>query len=199
MPHPLLILFLISYVIVHSLLASLSCKSLAQRIWGQAGQRWYRLGYNIVATIMLLPLPLLLLLPDKPLYSVPAPWRWLMLAGQMLATLAALVILRQTSLGHFMGTAQTRPFSEGGEDPLITSGSYAYVRHPLYAAALPMMWLSPSMSVNWLTVYGIFSLYMYIGSFHEEYRLARQFGPAYRAYQQRVGRFLPRRIRRSGR
>jgi protein-S-isoprenylcysteine O-methyltransferase Ste14 len=50
------------------------------------------------------------------------------------------------------------------------------------------------MTVNLLAVYGLFSLYLYIGSFHEEHRLIKQFGSAYRAYQERVGRFLPRRI-----
>jgi protein-S-isoprenylcysteine O-methyltransferase Ste14 len=47
------------------------------------------------------------------------------------------------------------------------------------------------MTVNLLTVYGLFSLYLYVGSFHEEHRLLQQFGPAYRAYKERVGRFLP--------
>jgi protein-S-isoprenylcysteine O-methyltransferase Ste14 len=198
MPHPSLLLFLISYVLLHSLLASLPCKAWAQRRWGAASQRWYRLTYNIVAVVTLLPLlPLLLFLPDQVLYVVPAPWAWLMLAGQVGGAYMLLSALRQTNLAWFLGTAQVQEpaddaTTEARQDPLVTSGYYAYVRHPLYTAGLLMMWLSPVMTLNWLTVYVVFSLYMYIASFHEEQRLVQQFGAAYREYQQRVGRFLPR-------
>lgn len=198
MPHASLLLFLIGYALLHSLLASQPCKAWAQRRWGAASQHWYRLIYNIVAVVTLLPLlPLLLFLPDRVLYAVPAPWSWLMLAGQVSGAYMLLAALRQTNLAWFLGTAQVQASAadaaaEAEQDPLVTSGYYAYVRHPLYTAGLLMMWLSPVMTLNWLTVYAIFSLYMYIASFHEEQRLVQQFGAAYREYQQQVGRFFPR-------
>jgi protein-S-isoprenylcysteine O-methyltransferase Ste14 len=59
------------------------------------------------------------------------------------------------------------------------------------------MWLSPDMTVNLLTTFGLFSIYMYVATFHEERRLIAEFGDRYRAYQRHVGRFVPRLFRRS--
>jgi protein-S-isoprenylcysteine O-methyltransferase Ste14 len=137
------------------------------------------------------------LLPDHTLYVVPAPWRWLLLVVQGAAALGFLFALRQTSMRHFLGIAGESPLQSAEEEPLVTDGAYAYVRHPLYAFGLLWMWCSPVLTVNLLTVNIIFSLYLYIGSWHEEQRLAQQFGAAYRDYQQRVGRFIPRFPRRS--
>jgi hypothetical protein len=48
--------------------------------------RWYRLAFNALAAITILPIfPMLATLPDRTLYVVPAPWRWLMVGGQGLA------------------------------------------------------------------------------------------------------------------
>jgi protein-S-isoprenylcysteine O-methyltransferase Ste14 len=43
-----------------------------------------------------------------------------------------------------------------------------------------------------LVVSLFWSLYMYIGSFHEERRLIHEFGETYRTYQRQVPRLFPR-------
>jgi protein-S-isoprenylcysteine O-methyltransferase Ste14 len=48
------------------------------------------------------------------------------------------------------------------------------------------------MTANLLVVNLFWSLYMYIGSFHEERRLIHEFGETYRAYQRQVPRLFPR-------
>jgi protein-S-isoprenylcysteine O-methyltransferase Ste14 len=192
MPHPALILFLIAYCVLHSLLASLPIKAGARRVFGDAADRWYRLAYNTLAIITLLPLlPLLALLPDQVLYVVPAPWRWLMFGGQALAVLGMLEAVRQTDTAHFLGLRQLRG-AEPAESELVESGLYAHVRHPIYTAGLLFIWLSPAMSANLLTVYIFWSLYMVLGTFHEEQRLVREFGATYESYRQRVPRLIPR-------
>jgi protein-S-isoprenylcysteine O-methyltransferase Ste14 len=195
MPYLWLILYIIAYAAVHSLLASQFCKTWAQRIWGSTSTRWYRLLYNIIAGLTLVPLlSLLWLQPDILLYSVSSPWRWLMFGGQIAVGIGFVLALFETRMDYFMGTAQLRddPTSSSDADTLVTSGSYAYVRHPLYSLGLLWMWLSPVMTLNTLILYSLFSVYLYLGSFHEEQRLVKQFGPAYQHYQQCVGRFIPR-------
>lgn len=216
MPHPLLVIYILGYVLLHSLLASLPVKAWVQHTLGDQVNRWYRLGYNVVAVVLLLPLPVVLaLLPDQVLYVVPAPWRWLMLAGQGVALLGLLATTRQTDTSYFLGFSQLReqpaaantgnpadhpvdhsgnhsPDPSVGDDTLVTDGLYGYVRHPMYAFSILLVWLSPAMSSNLLAVILLLSLYMYIGSFHEEHRLIQVFGDQYRAYQQRVPRLLPR-------
>jgi protein-S-isoprenylcysteine O-methyltransferase Ste14 len=192
MPHPALILFLIAYCVLHSLLASLPVKAGARRLFGAAADRWYRLAYNTLAIITLLPLlPLLAMLPDQVLYVVPAPWRWLMFGGQALAVLGMFEAVRQTGTAHFLGLRQLRE-AEPAESGLIESGLYAYVRHPIYTAGLLFIWLSPAMSANLLTVYIFWSLYMVLGTFHEEQRLIHEFGATYESYRKRVPRLIPR-------
>jgi protein-S-isoprenylcysteine O-methyltransferase Ste14 len=71
-------------------------------------------------------------------------------------------------------------------------GFYCYVRHPIYSFSLLLLWLTPAMTVNLLTVYVLTTLYFYVGSLHEERRLLAEFGEAYRDYQQQVPRLIPR-------
>jgi hypothetical protein len=87
----LIILAVLVYGLLHSLLASLGVKSLARRWFGPLVDRFYRLGYNIFASLSLLPiLALPALLPDQTLYIVPYPWILMTAAIQGLATLVLL-------------------------------------------------------------------------------------------------------------
>ncbi|MCL4297807.1 MAG: isoprenylcysteine carboxylmethyltransferase family protein [Anaerolineae bacterium] len=192
----ILIIFFTAYAVLHSLLAALPVKNRARRVFGAGVERWYRLVYNIIGGATLLPLfPLLVWLPTQTLYIVPAPWSWLMVGGQLLALAGLAVALLQTGLFHFLGLAQLvadRPAESG---TLNVGGFYGWVRHPLYFFSLLFLWLTPAMTANLLTVYLLFTLYFYLGSFFEERRLIAEFGSAYRDYQQRVPRLLPMRFR----
>ncbi|MFN8459251.1 MAG: isoprenylcysteine carboxylmethyltransferase family protein [Anaerolineae bacterium] len=188
----IIIIFFVVYAVLHSWLAALAVKNWARGIFGPQVDRWYRLVYNIIAVVTLLPLLLMLVwLPDMTLYVAPSPWRWLMVAGQVAALGGLTVSLLQTGLLHFLGLSQLvagRPAESG---VLSERGFYGWVRHPLYFFGTLLLWLTPLMTSNWLTVCVIFTLYFYLGSFLEERRLLAEFGPAYRAYQQRVSRFMP--------
>lgn len=188
----ILTLFLGLYTVGHSLLAALPVKAWARRVFGPNTDRWYRLVYNLVAVITLLPLfPLLALLPDKTLYVVPAPWRWLMVGGQLLALAGLGISFLQTSPFHFLGLAQLFAQQPTESGSLSVYGFYCWVRHPLYFFSLILLWLTPVMSVNLFTTFVLFTIYFYVGSIYEEKRLLAEFGPAYRDYQQRVPRLIP--------
>ncbi len=192
-----IIIFLVIYAAMHSLLAAFGAKNWVRRVLGPATGRWYRLAYNLLAVITLLPLfPLLALLPAETLYVIPAPWRWLMLAGQLLALIGLGLSLLQTDPWHFLGLAQltaARPTETGA---LSVSGFYAWVRHPLYFFSLLFLWLTPALTTNLLAAYLVLTLYFYVGSIFEERRLLVEFGPTYQAYQQQVPRLIPVRLPR---
>ena len=184
--------YFICWAVLHSLLASLRVKRLAGRMFADAAKRWYRLGFVITAVLTLIPLLLLLLhLPDTPLYSVPPPWRWVMTAGQ----LGALALLAWTVMSteplEFIGIRQLARQRASFRTTLTTHGLYRVSRHPMYFTSMLVMWLSPRMSANLLTLFALMSLYFIIGSYHEEMLLDRQFGEAYRRYRQRVPRIFP--------
>jgi protein-S-isoprenylcysteine O-methyltransferase Ste14 len=189
-----LTLFFVIYGVIHSLLAGLPLKNWTRRAFGPTVDRWYRLFYNIVAVVTFLPLfPLLALLPDQTLYVVPAPWRWLMLAGQLLALAGLGLAFLQTEPLHFLGLAQlwTKPAATRANGQLVVTGFYYWVRHPLYFFSMLFLWLTLAMTVNLLVTYLLISLYFYVGSIYEERRLLAEFGPAYRAYQRCVPRLIP--------
>jgi protein-S-isoprenylcysteine O-methyltransferase Ste14 len=195
---PLLILLAIAaYGLLHSWLASLQAKALARRSLGPTVDRVYRLAYNIVALVSLLPvLALPAILPDQPLYTIPWPWTLLTLTIQALALLALAVGVLQTGLWSFLGLEQLLSSSQSGASHLVVGGLYRWVRHPLYTAGMIFIWLTPLMTVNVLILNLGLSAYLVIGAFFEERKLLREYGEGYRQYQQRTPMFLPRLLRK---
>jgi len=188
----ILIVYFVVWAVVHSLLASLRVKDWARRRLGPSVNRWYRLAYVVFATITSGPMLLLVrLLPDRRLYTVAAPWRWVMVGGQVAAVAGMVWAVLKTGPSYFLGLSQllARQSTAG---KLQVQGFYCRVRHPLYLLAILFIWLTPAMSVNLLTLYALITLYFVVGSVHEESRLIAEFGDAYRDYQQQVPRLIPR-------
>lgn len=187
-----LTIYFVVYGVVHSWLAGTPVKNWVRTRLGPVADRWYRLAYNIFATVTLLPmLVLMLLLPAQTLYVVSAPWRWLMVAGQLLAALAAGLTLLQTGAFHFLGLAQLVKEKTDDSGSLNLGGFYRWVRHPLYTFGLLFLWLTPAMTTNTLTAFVLFTLYFYFGSIYEERRLVAEFGQTYERYRQQVPRLIP--------
>ena len=177
--------------ILHSLLASLSVKNYLRRMLGDGFMKFYRLLYNTVAVVSIAPvLYLMVSLPNKTLYQIPAPWSDLMLAGQGLSVLFLFVAVLQTDLLSFAGLRQLIEEERTGD--LITSGLYRTIRHPLYTFSLLILWFSPKMTLNSFIVYVSLTLYVLIGIFFEERKLLREFGQAYAEYRSSTPMLLPR-------
>jgi protein-S-isoprenylcysteine O-methyltransferase Ste14 len=175
---------------VHSWLASEPVKGAAHRLIGGAADRIYRLAFNVFAGVSLLPVLLLArLLPDHALYAVPAPWLFLMLAGQVAAIVCLTVALLQTDALHFLGLRQLVQRESGSV--LNTQGFYGWVRHPLYLFGLVILWLTPVMTVNVLTLFALLSAYLFVGAKMEERRLVREFGDEYEEYRRRTPMMIP--------
>jgi protein-S-isoprenylcysteine O-methyltransferase Ste14 len=154
------------------------------------GEGFYRLGYNIFAAISFLPiLYLMSALPDQPVYQVPAPWKFIMFAGQGLTALLLLVAFLQTDSLSFVGLRQL--FEEEKSGALVTRGLYRVVRHPLYTFGLLFIWLSPTVSQNSLSIYVGATLYVLVGAYFEERKLLREFGEAYARYKQNTPMLIP--------
>jgi protein-S-isoprenylcysteine O-methyltransferase Ste14 len=176
--------------LVHSFLASLAVKNFSRRTFGAGFMRLYRLAYNVFSAISFIPvLWLLATLPDQNLYSVPAPWNYLMLAGQGLAALCLLVAMLQTDSLHFVGLKQL--FEEDKSGSLVTTGFYKLMRHPLYTFSLLFLWLNPTMTVNSLVFYIGGTLYFLIGAYFEERKLLREFGSVYAEYKAVTPMLIP--------
>ncbi len=77
---------------------------------------------------------------------------------------------------------------------LVTTGPYAWVRHPFYAAFALATVANALVAANWfLFVTGALAFtLLVIRCRTEERNLIARFGDEYRAYAKRTGRFLPR-------
>lgn len=86
------------------------------------------------------------------------------------------------------------------EHTLVTSGPYKYIRHPMYAAQIPLILCWLPASGNWLVglpglIGGLLVFILRIPQ--EEKVMLERFGQAYQDYMDRTGRFLPRLGRRT--
>jgi protein-S-isoprenylcysteine O-methyltransferase Ste14 len=180
--------------VVHSLLASLSVKQLARRMFGSGVDRWYRIIYNLIAiatSLLIFILPLTL--PDRLIYIISFPWVLITLFIQVASLILLLIGLYQTGAGTFFGISQL--FGKSASllpGVLITNGLYRYVRHPLYTAGLLFIWLSPILTVNLIGFFFAITVYVIIGALLEERRLLQEHGEKYRQYLKVTPFLIPR-------
>ncbi|KPV39718.1 hypothetical protein AN478_11495 [Thiohalorhabdus denitrificans] len=184
-----------AYFAVHSLLAARRPKAWAAR-QGPAAVRVYRLAYNGLAVLLLVPPLWLTFTLDGPMvlqWSGPA-W-WLAQGAALLALAGFVASLRAYDMEHFLGLRQWRApeITNGGVEPwepMRLSGFHRHVRHPWYFFGLVILWTRNLDLALFLTALTI-TVYLVIGSRLEERKLMETYGDAYRAYRQRVPGLFP--------
>ena len=173
---------------VHSILSTERARLLARRRFGAAGKRWYRLAYNLLAVVTLVPvLVLVRVLPDGLIYRIPMPWMLLSMALQGIAILAMLYLVYETGMMTFLGLV-----SEEAQPPhLVTDGLYHWMRHPLYTCGLVILWLFPTMSWNLLALAIGATIYILVGIQFEERKLLGEYRNKYADYRRRTPMLIP--------
>jgi protein-S-isoprenylcysteine O-methyltransferase Ste14 len=185
-----LILAVVIWGIIHSVTASLGFKEFLRRTLGDGLMRLYRLLYNIISALSFAPiLYLMAVSPTQSIYQVPAPWSYLMLAGQGLSVILLFVAVLQTDTLSFVGLRQL--FEEEKPGKLVKSGFYRIVRHPLYTFGLLILWLSPDLNINSFIVYISLTVYIFVGVYFEERKLLREFGQEYAEYKSVTPMIIP--------
>jgi len=210
----LILTSLAAFAVPHSLTASLASKAaVRRRIGGYNADGLYRVAYNLLSVITVVPpFALAILLPDgPPIWTIPAPLLVLTIPVQVAAAFGMALSLWRVGLPRFLGLRQfarwLRPPPPGpspeaerhasGEGSLLfrpvlrTDGIHGWVRHPLYFFSLVVLYLIPEMTPNRLALTLGVHGYFWIGSIFEERKLVAEFGEAYREHQRRVPRLLP--------
>ena len=179
--------------LLHSLVASLRIKALAEKWLGLRIFRFYRLAYNLITVVLLfLILGMVLTLHDRIIYIIPEPWVYIILVIQGVAALCAVWGISQTGLSHFLGFKQLKKAEENaGPTHLALDGFYHWMRHPAYTFSLIFMWLLPMHTVNTLTFDVAATLYILVGIYFEEKKLVSEFGQVYLDYQKRTPMLVP--------
>lgn len=193
---------------IHSLLASRAAKRVATDILGERQRNaLYRPFYNAQAVITFGALVLYgSKLPDRELYRASEPLAGLMRFGQVVSLLYLINAVRQIGFLRFAGVPNLLAFLKGqtsvprepeGQGPIIdVSGEmkatcpFRASRHPLNFAMVPVLWLMPRMTVNLAAFNSVVTVYLIVGSVHEEARLRATYGQAYIDYQSSVINFF---------
>ncbi len=191
--YPLLVFTtMTAWAVLHSWLAALSTKVLARDIFGQGVDRFYRLGFVVIAILTLLPsLAMVVLLPSQVLWRIPSPWVYVTGAVQILAGLGLIIGVFHTDVMAFVGVRQLVQSDSEQKTKLITVGLYGLVRHPLYFFGLVLIWLTPYMTDLILAFNIAATLYLILGTIPEEKKMVAIYGPAYEEYQENVPRIIP--------
>ena len=155
--------------------------------------------YAIVSGVLLLALMILWQPTDLIVYRVQGPFRWLFRAatlGAMLGFLWGASALGSGSLDAFGIRSIKAAFKRKTLDPpsLALGGPYRWVRHPLYAFVVVLLWSTPVLTGDRLLLNVLWTIWIYIGAVFEERDLVSTFGDTYRKYQRQVPMFLPLRI-----
>jgi methanethiol S-methyltransferase len=182
-----------AYCALHSAMITPTVTDVLKRHLG-GGFRFYRLFFNAVAILTLIPL----LRFSQSVEAQPV-FRWegallpvryaLFACGAVLAITGA----RHYGLAQFTGIAQIRGTSAGGlaaAGALDSSGVLGVVRHPWYVAVVLLIW-ARDLDIARLVANGVLTAYIVVGTLLEERKLVQEFGDSYRRYQERVSMFVP--------
>nr|WP_281383008.1 NnrU family protein [Dissulfurirhabdus thermomarina] len=180
----------------HSVLAADGPKAWAARHLPRLAPAW-RLAYNVASTAWVAVLVALE-------HRVETPVAWDPLSGPLApftlaadaaaAVFFASALLRADPL-HFAGIRQILVREVDPPDRLVTTGPWRWIRHPLFASGIVLVW-GRRLEVHQACSALLITLYLVVGARLEERRLLRRFGDDYRRYMERTGRFLPRAGRR---
>jgi len=182
-----------AYGALHSAMISPGAtRFLKARLGG--GFRFYRLFFNGVALLTLIPL----VWYSRSLEGPPS-FRWqgtLLGVRYALQACGALLFLAgglHYDLKQFVGIGQLRGPSSGGlasGGGLDSSGVLGLVRHPWYTGLLLLLWARDLDAVR-AVVSATLTAYVVVGTLLEERKLVAEFGGAYSCYQATVSMFLP--------
>ncbi len=171
---------------LHSLLLVDGLRGRLQALLGFNSAR-YRLLYSVFSLVSIYPV----VQYSKALGGIrpffwPQPWLW----PQLILLALALFILLWAGLDFSKGGFDLMGFKQAfkkGEPPheLISAGVYAHLRHPMHFAALIVVWARTLCPAD-VVISLLLTVYLVLGTWHEEARLRRQFGEEYRVYARRV-------------
>jgi hypothetical protein len=189
-----------AFGLVHSALASRRAKRAAAEQFGERNRNGlYRMFYLVQSAVTFGVLAAYIRRqPSRELYRVRGPLALLLHAGQVAALVHATAAARQVGLRRILGLESLEcwlgdgpvppePEAQGpaldAEGMVHGGGPFAWSRHPLNFEPLPVFWLHPRMTTNLLAFNIAATVYLVVGSLHEETRLREAYGEAYTSYE----------------
>ena len=190
----LLALLVSGWCVVHSAMICMTVTDYLKERLG-AAFRFYRLFYNIVATLTLLPVAWYAWTLRTPaLFAWDGYFRVLQVLLLGISVVLFYLGARHYDARQFLGLRQisdgTSHTAISGTGQLESTGVLGITRHPWYLGVLLVIWARP-LDVSALIVNGLLTVYLVTGAWLEEQKLIREFGDTYRNYQNKVSMLIP--------
>jgi protein-S-isoprenylcysteine O-methyltransferase Ste14 len=170
------------FALHHSLLAREPIKARVARALSPALERP---TYVWVASLLFIGMCLVWRPIAGVLYVVPQPWASIFGAIQLTGGALTLDAARRIDVRVLAGLKAEPPAARDGE-PLVATGAYRFVRHPIYLGWVLLFWGPSDMTVGRLAFAAISTAYLAIAVPFEERSLRRRFGAPYEAYMRQV-------------
>jgi len=180
-------LYFLFFAVFHSILAMDHAKNMAEKLMGN-GYRYYRFIYSVISFPLIIPAFIVWASSTKSsllVYAIPDNLYPFVILVRLCAIGMFGYAALQTDVLEFIGIKRDKKKS------LITRGSYAIVRHPLYLAGILILITKMRMTQIDLLAVLLISGYSVIGAFIEEKRLLSVYGEEFRQYKQQVSMFIP--------
>lgn len=118
---------------------------------------------------------------------------WLLLVGSLFFLVSGVALLRSRGRPGASGRADEPLYALERTEQLVTTGVYAYVRHPMYASLLWLAWgaFFKRTSAPALVLVLAATACLFLTARAEEAEDIAFFGEAYRDYMKRTRRFVP--------
>jgi protein-S-isoprenylcysteine O-methyltransferase Ste14 len=110
-------------------------------------------------------------------------------AGFYASWVALFFSLRLSGLGYQTGWTQWMYWLRRQSLPprgFKERGAYRWLRHPVYLSFLGLIWFAPRMTADHAVLCGVWTAYVFVGSYLKDRRLAYYLGDPYREYASRV-------------
>lgn len=114
---------------------------------------------------------------------------WVLTIGFIIFLIGlSLAIWARISLGKNWGMPMTQKI----KPELVTSGAYAYIRHPIYSGILlAVLGCAVASSLFWLIIFALTGVYFIYSSVIEEKLLMKQFPSIYPQYRAKTKMLVP--------
>jgi len=180
---------------LHSSMISVTATGYLKRRLGGRRFRIYRLIFNLVALVTVIPV-----IVYEQWLRGPMIFRWegFLIVFQVILLISALLLFlagaRHYDLLQFWGLRQIKTgtshnaLTETGE--LDTTGILDITRHPWYLGAILFIW-ARQIDISALVTNIILILYFIVGTVLEERKLQIEYGDDYRRYQEKVSMLIP--------
>lgn len=186
----------VAWCSLHSLLISKTVSGYLQKMMGEY-KFYYRLAYNLIALLSLIPL---LLITESMRTETIFTWQggWVILRLLMFVVSIWLFVdgARSYDLSCMLGFKQIKNQRQNmliAEDEQFSrKGVLGITRHPWYLGGLLIIWSRYDVyHDSTFIAFSILSFYLIVGSWLEEQKLVAEYGEKYSSYQQDVSMLIP--------